>query len=216
MLAGSSKTRTWAIVASLLCLPVLLFPPWHGGARGSLFSPPVYGSLDYGRLALELGVVFLVATLLVFSVSLERWNWLQGKWLRTTHRGLLWWIAGGLIVLGGLWAVLRIPQTLPADELALITGQGGSSWNTFDGTVYNGSGAHVLREITIIVNFRPGPRSLPGTEADERTYQVRNMWVPPLTVGTFSVNVISLPGLEFDHWRIISARGIKTYWPPAW
>lgn len=215
MLAGS-KTRTWAIVASLLCLPVLLFPPWHGRARGSLFSPPVYGSLDYGRLALELGVVFLVATLVVFSVSLERWNWLQEKWSRRTHRRLLWWIAGGFIVFGGLWAVLRIPQTLPADELVLITGQGGPSWNTFDGTVYNGSSSRVLREITIGVNFRPSSRSPAGTEADERHYQIRDMWIPPLTVGTFSINIISLPGLEFDRWWVISARGINTYLPPAW
>jgi hypothetical protein len=89
MPAVSSKTRTWAILTSLFSLPILLYPPWQGGRHGSLFSPPGHGSLDYGRLLLELSVVVLIAMLAVAFVSLQRWLWLQAIWSRAVSRGLL-------------------------------------------------------------------------------------------------------------------------------
>lgn len=226
----SSKARNWAVLAALLCLPMFLYPPWRGRWRGWLFSPPGDGSLDYGRLVLELGVVYLIAALVIFFASVQRWIWLRGKWSRTVSRSLFG-IGGVLLILGGLWVVLQISQAFSADELALVIGSGAPTGNTFYGTVYNGSRSHVMREITIRVTFRP---SSPGTAtgdifdhlpgygpspttasaaADERDYQVRDLSVPPLGARSFSVGVIWLPGVEFDRWRIVSARGTRNYWP---
>ncbi len=77
MFAWSSKTRNWAVLASVLCLPVLLYPPWHNGRRAWLFSPPYYGSLDYGRLVLELAVLCLIAALVMFFSSTLPWTRLR-------------------------------------------------------------------------------------------------------------------------------------------
>jgi hypothetical protein len=45
MLAWSSKTRSWAVLASLLCLPILLCPPWRtkGGRRDIGYSSRLRG-----------------------------------------------------------------------------------------------------------------------------------------------------------------------------
>ncbi len=209
MLVWSSETRRWAVLAALLCLPVLLCPPWRGGNRGWLFSPPDVGSPDYGRLALELGVACLIAAIVIFFAPAQRWICLRRIWSRTVSRSLFG-IGGIVPMLGGLWAFLQIPRAFSADELALVTGQGAPFGSTFHGTVYNGSRLHVVREITIRVSFRPDS---PSGAADERDYRVRGLWVPPLGTATFYVDVISLPGTEFDRWQIISARGIRSYWP---
>ena len=205
-----TKTRTWGIVAALLCLPILLYPPWRDGGHAWLFSGLAYGSLDYGRLVLELGVVCLIATLVLLLVTVQRWTWLRGIASKTVGRGLLW-ICAVVLVLASVWVVLHIPKAFPADELALVTGEGAPTGNTFYGTVYNGSKTHVVREITIRLTFRPSPSS--AAAADERDYQVRDLWVPPLGAATFSAAVISLPGVQYDQWQIVSAWGIRNYWP---
>jgi len=164
----------------------------------------------------------------MFFSSTRFWTRFQGIGSRTVKRSLLG-IGGALLVVVGLYAALQIPRSFAPDELALVTGQGAPTGETFYGTVYNGSKSKVVREITIHVTFhRSSPKTTalpPGIPApppgfvlddppkDERDYQVRDLWVPPLGTGSFSVGIVSLPGLEFDQWQIVAAHGVRNWWP---
>jgi hypothetical protein len=69
-------------------------------------------------------------------------------------------------------------------------------------------------------------KSLPSAEAppaqnadfdtfiadDEKGYRIGGLWLLPLATGDLRVEVLSPTGLEFDGWRIVSAKGFKNYW----
>lgn len=64
MLTGRAK---WVVVvAAVLVALILAFPPWirrneYPIGYRSIFTPPRYSSMDWSRIAAELGVVLVVA-----------------------------------------------------------------------------------------------------------------------------------------------------------
>jgi hypothetical protein len=47
---------------------------------------------------------------------------------------------------------------------------------------------------------------------DSRDYLVGDLWVPRFETRNFNVDILSLPGFEFDSWSVVSAQGKKLYW----
>jgi hypothetical protein len=150
----------------------------------------------------------------MFFSSTLPWTRLRGIWTTRVKRiviGCRMSSFRGRCLVG----VHQIPEALPADEVALVTGLGGPNDTTFSGSIYNGSRVHVVRAITIHVAFIPNSSTTTtiATGPDERDYQVHGLWAYPLGTATFSVDVIALPGFHYDQWRITAAEGIRNYWP---
>jgi hypothetical protein len=105
----SSRLRAWLIVASLLCLPLLIYPPWHDGYQVEgpawLFSPPYRGAIDSPRLVVELGCACLTALLLVLCFP---------TWQRSKLREVLGSPKAIKILLAAAGALLLLSLRRPA------------------------------------------------------------------------------------------------------
>ena len=271
--ARPSKLRRWAVLAAMFESAILLYPPQSGRYNGRswlfLFSSAPGGKVDYGRLSLEVAAGLLVALFLTFLPVPSRWKVPQ---LRVSRK-----FAIGIFLFAGcavaFWAVHFAVQTsrpFPAEEVALLGGQGAPSDGWFSGKLYNGSHSWTVREVTIRIIFKASSPPLPESSEltpddvssfmrsrtgkpsevgrtetantfdvfmesrannrkpqvkseagksstvqvadDEKDYRIEGLWLLPIETGDLRVEVLSPTGLEFDSWRIVSAKGFKNYW----
>jgi hypothetical protein len=265
--APPSKLRTWAVLAAMFALAILLYPPqsrrYDERSWLFLFSSTPGGKIDYGRLSLEVAAGLFAALFLTFLPLPSRWRVSQLRVSRKLSIGMFLF-AGCVLVLWILHVAVQMSTPFPPEEIALLGGQGAPSDGWFSGKVYNGSRSWTVREVTIriilksslpplpesseltpdsFMESRAGKRSTVGPKAtssfreflqslasepqvksqaskpstaqvadDEKDYRIGGLWLLPLETGDLRMEVLSPTGLEFDGWRIVSAKGFKNYW----
>ena len=97
---------------------------------------------------------------------------------------------------------------LPVDQVAKITGNAALGWSTFSGKIYNGSD-WVLVELLVQVTARKKatPNATAGTVLWSRQFRIPDLYVPPLEVRSFSIDVTGAEEANDTEWSVVAAWG---------